>query len=932
MQNNILHKECKNIQYMHLRWLTTLKIGFMKLCRKIYDYCSKCYSWQNNKYVSMFLGAFLAICFGFLAGTFSSPLYFWPGLIIGFRYLSYILLQPYYIQVDQMKSAHINADLSKQSVSGVDQLHSKQSNLTHTSDHASKLVSIGFGSILYHFNKYFNRTRHWYLLSFLFGFGYWLCMLYWIYVPVSIAGLDNYWPLLFGVILLPAGLALPLLFSDFFATVLTKKLLTNSLFTNLLVHFQHADPTPNANQISNANHTSSTQTNSNAHNNAKLSGQIAKYTFIKFCLMVAFWAMFEYLRMLFYPFYPISFIFLSSIMTSQIFAYIDVYTLSVIVFAVLISPSSFYIKNFHVKNFYLYCVGVCVLSTLFTSCLKFETHLSKIKFALIQPNIEQRVKNSYLGAKQAEYVIHGLSYNLIADDVSTADNKLDTKLDTKMDAKVDILVWPEAAMPSILDYEYWDIYEQVCAALEKEEITEDSVYLFNVHDQTRLLTNGRLILGLDYDFIVKLGKSLIAGVITVDLSKDQAKAKLQKDGKKHVGQPNNQNEGTQPVINLSQKRFYNSVAHIHAPSKLQLKYANRATYQNTNNNHTEPESVHNNVQHTMKKHNNYTKNLLNEADESMYNDKTNEQDKSNGQYKDKSNDPTAVQLASAPQLQYLYDKQVLIPFGEYVPLRQYMFSFLQALAAKHEDYSEGNFLLPDQITYYYQSPAIASAPAKNTHSHVAANLSINNSSINKTHSHTKPINAKALNRDAFNEGDTHATGKYEQVIDENIIHENSENQTQTPSQVSNIHKISYKIAYLVCYESIFHHILPSNKTLSKANNDTDKNDKDHHSKAKDNETQDNNTKDKQDADNETQDKSDPDKLDCIMHISNDAWFGLSACLDMHFDHMKVHAIAHGCCVLRCVNTGITALIDKYGRVLAKLKKGELGVLIVPIVT
>ena len=62
-------------------------------------------------------------------------------------------------------------------------------------------------------------------------------------------------------------------------------------------------------------------------------------------------------------------------------------------------------------------------------------------------------------------------------------------------------------------------------------------------------------------------------------------------------------------------------------------------------------------------------------------------------------------------------------------------------------------------------------------------------------------------------------------------------------------------------------------------------------------------------------KKDREKLDAIIHISNDAWFGNSFCLYQDLDHSRVNAIKYNTKVLRCLNTGISAEIDRYGRVL-----------------
>lgn len=68
------------------------------------------------------------------------------------------------------------------------------------------------------------------------------------------------------------------------------------------------------------------------------------------------------------------------------------------------------------------------------------------------------------------------------------------------------------------------------------------------------------------------------------------------------------------------------------------------------------------------------------------------------------------------------------------------------------------------------------------------------------------------------------------------------------------------------------------------------------------------------------------QLDAIIHISNDGWFGNSFCLYQDLDHARVKAIQYNCKVLRCLNTGISAEIDRYGRVLKSLPVEKSGIL------
>jgi apolipoprotein N-acyltransferase len=57
----------------------------------------------------------------------------------------------------------------------------------------------------------------------------------------------------------------------------------------------------------------------------------------------------------------------------------------------------------------------------------------------------------------------------------------------------------------------------------------------------------------------------------------------------------------------------------------------------------------------------------------------------------------------------------------------------------------------------------------------------------------------------------------------------------------------------------------------------------------------------------------------FLNVTNDAWFGTSAGPYQHFHQAQLRAVEQGLPVVRAANTGISAIIDPYGRVL-----GELG--------
>jgi apolipoprotein N-acyltransferase len=62
-------------------------------------------------------------------------------------------------------------------------------------------------------------------------------------------------------------------------------------------------------------------------------------------------------------------------------------------------------------------------------------------------------------------------------------------------------------------------------------------------------------------------------------------------------------------------------------------------------------------------------------------------------------------------------------------------------------------------------------------------------------------------------------------------------------------------------------------------------------------------------------------------ITNDAWYGESSAPFQHFEMAAMRAIEQGRYLVRAANTGITGIIDPYGRVLARTALGETTVVV-----
>lgn len=68
------------------------------------------------------------------------------------------------------------------------------------------------------------------------------------------------------------------------------------------------------------------------------------------------------------------------------------------------------------------------------------------------------------------------------------------------------------------------------------------------------------------------------------------------------------------------------------------------------------------------------------------------------------------------------------------------------------------------------------------------------------------------------------------------------------------------------------------------------------------------------------------KAKWLLNVTNDAWFGASSGPYQHLEMARLRAVETGLPLVRAANTGISALVDPYGRIIRRLPLGEVGII------
>ncbi len=68
----------------------------------------------------------------------------------------------------------------------------------------------------------------------------------------------------------------------------------------------------------------------------------------------------------------------------------------------------------------------------------------------------------------------------------------------------------------------------------------------------------------------------------------------------------------------------------------------------------------------------------------------------------------------------------------------------------------------------------------------------------------------------------------------------------------------------------------------------------------------------------------PERADFLLQITNDAWFGKHSGPYQHLAQARMRAIEQGLPMIRVANTGVSAMIDPWGRITADIELGQAG--------